>query len=73
MTPIPDTKAFKEVNDKLVAHFNTLSVGDFKCNGASTVDEKTADLGGLYIGYDAYMRAAGQERCDRCRARPSGP
>ena len=55
MTPT-DTKAFKVLSDKMVAHFNTLSVGDFKCDGLRTVDENTADLGGLYIGYDAYMR-----------------
>ena len=51
-----DSLAFDALSKKMIARFNTLAIGDiYKCDGRRTVTENTADLGGLYIGYDAYM------------------
>lgn len=51
-----DALAFDALSNKIIARFNTLSIGDiYKCDGKKTVTENTADLGGLYIGYDAFM------------------
>jgi putative endopeptidase len=51
-----DSKAFDALTEKMIAHFNKQTFGDYKCNGKLTVGENTADLGGLYIGYDAFMK-----------------
>jgi predicted metalloendopeptidase len=50
------SKAFDALTEKMIAHFNKQTFGDYKCNGKLTVGENTADLGGLYIGYDAFMK-----------------
>ena len=51
-----DSKAFDALEEKMVAHFNKQTFDDYMCDGYRTVGENTADLGGLYIGYDAFMR-----------------
>jgi putative endopeptidase len=51
-----DSKAFDALTEKMIAHFNKQRYGNYGCDGYRTVGENTADLGGLYIGYDAFMK-----------------
>ena len=69
-----DATTFKNLTDKMKAHFNTLSWGDtYQCNGATTLAENVADLGGIYIAYEAFTKLldkkgiTGAERDRQCR------
>jgi putative endopeptidase len=57
-----DAKGFSGLTDKLVAQFNEYKVGEQHVNGALTLGENIADLGGLATAYDALQKAsAGKE------------
>lgn len=52
-----DTLAFNTLADKVIAHFDKQTFGNgYSCDGKLTVGENIADLGGLYIGYDAFCK-----------------
>ena len=54
-----DEKQFKALTDKLVKQFDAYRVGPekLKVNGNLTLGENIADLGGLYVAYDALVKA----------------
>lgn len=54
-----DSKGFAALTGKLVNQFNQYTVGDQHVNGALTLGENIADLGGLATAYDAYKTATG--------------
>ena len=57
-----DSKGFAGLTGKLVNQFNEYKVGDQHVNGALTLGENIADLGGLATAYDALQKAsAGKE------------
>lgn len=52
-----DRKRFKEKTDVLVGQYGSqMLFGDLPINGELTLGENIADLGGLAIAYDAFMR-----------------
>lgn len=51
-----DAEAFAKLSQKQIDFFNKQTYGVYTCNGLLTRDENIADLGGLYIGYDALMK-----------------
>jgi putative endopeptidase len=51
-----DAKAYKEKARRLVEQFNATTVGGEQVNGALTLGENIADLGGLTIAYYALQR-----------------
>jgi putative endopeptidase len=61
-----DLSKFKEKQQQLVEHFNKLEyMPGVYCNGEQTLAENIADLGGLEIAYETYMKtvtATGEER-----------
>ena len=57
-----DKKNFEGLTGKLVNQFNEYKVGDQNVNGALTLGENIADLGGIATAYDAMQKAtAGKE------------
>lgn len=58
-----DKKRFEKKGKKLVAEFNKYKVGDLTVNGKLTLGENIADLGGMSIAYDAYMRHLTHDTC----------
>ena len=53
-----DEKRFKALTGKLIQQFNGYSVGSgMQVNGNLTLGENIADLGGLYVAYDALLQA----------------
>ena len=52
-----DKQNFAKLQDAMVKNFNSLFYADnVYCNGEATLAENIADLGGLYIAYDAFVK-----------------
>ena len=52
-----DEKKFKERSDKIARQFNEFVVVDtFRINGKVTMGENIADLGGILLGWDAFIK-----------------
>ena len=52
-----DKQNFAKLQDAMVKNFNSLYYADnLYCNGEATLAENIADLGGLYICYDAFVK-----------------
>ena len=51
-----DKKRFERKSKVLVAQFSAYKAGDLHVNGKLTLGENIADLGGLAIAFDAYMK-----------------
>ena len=58
-----DRERFTARTDKLVAQFNEfVAIDDLHVNGALTLGENIADLGGLLVAYDAFQLATANQR-----------
>lgn len=61
-----DKEMFKQKQQAMIEHFNKLEyMPGVYCDGKQTLGENIADLGGLEIAYEAYMKtvtATGEER-----------
>ena len=52
-----DKQNFTKLQEAMIKNFNSLYYGDkVMCDGQATLGENIADLGGLYICYDVFMK-----------------
>ncbi len=60
-----DAAAFKQAAEKMKNHFSNVVVIDgIKCNGALTLGENIADLGGLNIAHQAFLNTLKDNQID---------
>lgn len=52
-----DKQQFEALQKKMIDNFNAFTYGPgYQCDGKNTLAENIADLGGLYISYDTYLK-----------------